>query len=73
MLASVPYSAKNPRVARIGASLICLLMVGQMGPKAIKEPKWHTVTIAATSLIVLGLLVSAHFTAMKARKSAAEG
>jgi hypothetical protein len=70
VLFTVWWHAKSPRAARIVAAVIALLMIVQMGPKAVSDPKWHTVTIAGSSLIVLILLVSAHFMAMSAKKSA---
>lgn len=71
LLGSVALAKTNPRVARIGAAVIALLMLGQMGRSAMKEPKWHTITMAVASLIVLIILVGGHFAAMSKRKAEA--
>jgi uncharacterized membrane protein (UPF0136 family) len=69
LLGSLALVKTNPRVARIGAAVIALLMLGQMGRSAMKEPKWHTVTMAVASLIVVVVLVGAHFMQVAKRKA----
>jgi uncharacterized membrane protein (UPF0136 family) len=68
MLGSIALVRANPRVARIGAAVLALVMLIQMGMGAMKDGAWHKVTMAVASLIVVGVLLGAHFAA-KARRS----
>jgi uncharacterized membrane protein (UPF0136 family) len=69
LLGTVALHKFQPRIARIAAAVITLAMLGQMGRTAMKDPKWHTVTMAVASLIVLIVLVSGHFSSMSKRNS----
>ncbi|MEZ0325204.1 MAG: TMEM14 family protein [Fimbriimonas sp.] len=69
ILGTVALAKTNPRVARIAAAVITLLVLGQMGPKALEDKTWHTVTMSVASLIVLAILVAGHFSAMAKRKA----
>jgi hypothetical protein len=72
VIGTLALAKSHPRPARIAAAVIALLMLGQMGPKALEGGGWHTATIAIVSLLVLLCLVAAHFIAIKAKKSAVE-
>ncbi len=69
LLGSLALAKTNPRVGRIAAAVVALLMLGQMGRKAFEDGTWHTIAMTVASLIVIGILVGGHFSAMAKRKA----
>ena len=61
ILGTVALAKTNPRAGRIASAVIALLMLGQMGRKAFEDKTWHTVTMTVASVIVLAILIGAHF------------
>ncbi len=73
VLGSLALAKTNPRAGRIAAAVVALLMLGRMGPAALEDPKWHTVTLAVASIVVIAVLLGVHFYAMNKRKATAVG
>jgi uncharacterized membrane protein (UPF0136 family) len=69
LLGSLALAKTHPRIGRIAAAVIALLMLGQMGRKAMEDKTWHTITLAVASIIVIAILVGAHFYAMSKKKA----
>lgn len=64
------YTSKNPRVGRMGAAIVALLLFFMFfGMMIQKGPAWNNVTIALASLIVVVALVGGHMTAMSRRRA----
>ena len=70
ILASVALSFTNPRPARIGAAVVCLLVLGRFMPTYVLDPSkfYPAGFIAILTFIVLGCLVAGHFMGMLARR-----
>jgi uncharacterized membrane protein (UPF0136 family) len=60
---------KNPRLGRIGASVVALLMLGKFAPEVHSGGKPDLMAIAAFSLVVFACLLGGHFYAMNRRKA----
>lgn len=60
---------KNPRVGRIGAAVVALLMFGNFAKELHPGGKPDLIAIAVVSMIVFLLLLGGHFYAMNRRKS----
>lgn len=70
VLGSLALVKTQPRVARIGVAVIALLMLLQMGKKAVVEQQWHQITMSIASLIVIIVLVGAHLAATSRKRAA---
>jgi hypothetical protein len=69
ILGSVAIYPLKPRLSRIGAAVVALIMAGSMAKKTFTaNPPWHAITIFATSILIVILLLGAHFAARSAKK-----
>ena len=63
---------KNPRVSRIGAAVVALLILLKFAPDYFHKHQTPALILALSSLIVVMCLVGGHFVAMSQKKSATE-
>ncbi len=69
LLASVALSFTNPRIGRIGALVVCLLLMGNFGGAYLsKHETYPALVLLLTSFAVAGCLVAGHFIGMLNRK-----
>ena len=69
LLGSVALAFTNPRVGRIGAAIVCLLLLGKFGGDYLKDGHvWPALVMSLITFAVLGCLVTGHFMGMLARR-----
>lgn len=69
LLGSVALSFTNPRIGRIGALVVCLLLMGRFGGAYLdKHAVYPSLVLFLASFAVAGCLVVGHFMGMLARR-----
>jgi hypothetical protein len=68
-LGLVAYTTTNPRVGRIGAAVVALVIFGHTAMLYFQKRGVTSLILSVASLIVVCCLLGGHFAAMKKRKS----
>lgn len=69
IIGTLAWYKSNPRAARISAAVIALILFGNFIQKVLTKPAWHTITLTISSLLVVLILVGAHFYAMSKKNA----
>ncbi len=69
LLGSLALTKTHPRAGRIASAVIALLMLGQMGRKALEDKTWHTITLSVASVLIIAILVGGHLMATSKKKA----